>query len=146
MDTHTLKWSSPFSRTFCFVLFEALNKDEPQLFKIEYIGRIVTSTGEIATDTKDNNDNTSEWISKYDKDGITIEDALPMVELSRTKKDKRAFFSPLLNKHVFGRSLTPLFHPLLITCSDLSPRRLTLSSTQTATQTKGYVGLEKLTL
>jgi len=75
----------------CFTLDEKFNKDEPQLFKNQYIGRIVISTGKIATDTKDNNDNTSEWIIKYDKDGITIEDALPMIELSRTKKDKRVF-------------------------------------------------------
>ncbi len=27
----------------------------------------------------------------YDKEGITIEDALPMIELSRTKMDKRIF-------------------------------------------------------
>ncbi len=32
-----------------------------------------------------------EWTIKYDKDGITIEDALPMIELSRKKKDKRVF-------------------------------------------------------
>ena len=29
--------------------------------------------------------------NKYDKAGITIEDALPEIELSRTKKDKRVF-------------------------------------------------------
>ena len=27
----------------------------------------------------------------YDKEGITIEDALPIIQLSRTKKDKRVF-------------------------------------------------------
>ena len=31
------------------------------------------------------------WEIKYDKDGITIEDALPQIELSRKKKDKRVF-------------------------------------------------------
>ena len=75
----------------CFTEDEKFNKDEPQLFKNEYVGRIVISTGKIATDTKDNNDNTSEWEIKYDKEGITIEDSLPMIELSRKKKDKRVF-------------------------------------------------------
>jgi hypothetical protein len=60
------------------------DKENPQKFKEDYVGRIVISTGKIATDIKDNNDNTSEWEIKYDKDGITIEDALPMIELSRT--------------------------------------------------------------
>ncbi len=32
-----------------------------------------------------------EWQIKYDKDSITIEDALPMVKLSRKKKDKCCF-------------------------------------------------------
>jgi hypothetical protein len=32
-----------------------------------------------------------EWYSEIDKDGITIEDAVPVVRLSRNKKDKRVF-------------------------------------------------------
>ncbi len=36
-------------------------------------------------------ENTSKWEIKYDNDGITIEDALPIIELSRKKKDKRVF-------------------------------------------------------
>ena len=32
-----------------------------------------------------------EWEIKYDKEGITIEDALPEIELSRKKNDKRVF-------------------------------------------------------
>ncbi len=67
------------------------DKENPQKFKDDFIGRIVISTGKIATDTKDNSDNASEWQIKYDKDGITIEDALPMIELSWKKKDKRVF-------------------------------------------------------
>ena len=70
------------------------DKENPQKFKDDYVGRIVISTGKIATDTKENdnnNDNITEWEIKYDKEGITIEDALPMVELSRKKKDKRVF-------------------------------------------------------
>ena len=33
----------------------------------------------------------TEWYSLIDKDGITIEDAVPIVALSRKKKDKRVF-------------------------------------------------------
>lgn len=32
-----------------------------------------------------------EWYSEIDKDGISIEDAIPVVALSRKKKDKRVF-------------------------------------------------------
>ena len=56
-------------------------------------GRIVVSTGKIATDTTYdiNNPDNTEWTTLYDKEGITIEDALPQIELSRKKKDKRVF-------------------------------------------------------
>jgi hypothetical protein len=67
---------------------EKFNKDEPQKFKEDYEGRLVISNGKIATDTNEDKD---VWEIKYDKDGITIEDALPMIELSRKKKDKRVF-------------------------------------------------------
>lgn len=72
----------------CFTEDELFDKNNPQVFKDNYEGRIVISTGKIATDTNDNNE---EWVVKYDKDGITIEDALPQIELSRKKKDKRVF-------------------------------------------------------
>jgi hypothetical protein len=73
----------------CFTNDELFDTDDPQSFKDNYIGRIVVSTGKIATDLKSiEND---EWEIKYDKEGITIEDALPLIELSRTKKDKRVF-------------------------------------------------------
>ncbi len=39
------------------------------------------------TDTKLND----EWEIKYDNEEITIEDGLPMIRLSRSKKDKRVF-------------------------------------------------------
>ena len=68
---------------------ELYNNEEPQKFKDDYVGRIVISSGKIATDTRYNLE--EEWQIKYDKEGITIEDALPMVELSRKKKDKRVF-------------------------------------------------------
>jgi hypothetical protein len=71
----------------CFVDDELFNNDESQTFKDNYIGRIVVSTGKIATDTKNN----EEWEIKYDKEGITIEDTHPIVQLSRKKKDKRVF-------------------------------------------------------
>jgi len=73
----------------CFTEDELYNKEEPQKFKDDYVGRIVISTGKIATDNKTENE--TEWEIKYDKEGITIEDALPIIELSRTKKDKRVF-------------------------------------------------------
>jgi len=72
----------------CFIEDELFNKDEAQKFKEDYVGRIVIATGKIATDlTNDNN----EWEILYDKEGITIEDAVPIIQLSRKKKDKRVF-------------------------------------------------------
>ena len=70
-------------------LFNDENEQTIKEFKNNYVGRVVVSTGKIATDTKSKDK--EEWEIKYDKDGITIEDALPMIELSRTKKDKRVF-------------------------------------------------------
>jgi hypothetical protein len=60
---------------------EKFDKKDPQNFKDDYVGRIVISIGKIATDTK----LSEEWEIKYDKEGITIEDALPMIELSRIR-------------------------------------------------------------
>ena len=73
----------------CFTKDPLYNNDDPQKFKDDYIGRIVVSIGKIATDMK--NTENDEWEIKYDKEGITIEDALPEIELSRIKKDKRVF-------------------------------------------------------
>ena len=42
---------------------------------------------QIATTNPDDNG----WVIEYDKAGITIEDALPIIQLSRKKKDKRVF-------------------------------------------------------
>ena len=77
----------------CFTEDELFDITEPQKFKDDYEGRIVISTGKIATDsTYDiNNPDNTEWTILYDKEGITIEDALPKIELSRKKKDKRVF-------------------------------------------------------
>ncbi len=69
--------------------------DNEQLFDIEnrqklkddYVGRILIASGKVATDTKLN----EEWEIKYNKDGISIEDAVPMIQLSTNKKDKRVF-------------------------------------------------------
>jgi hypothetical protein len=58
----------------CFTTDELIDNENPQDFKDNYIGRIVVSTEKIATDLKSiDND---QWNIKYDKDGITIEDAL----------------------------------------------------------------------
>ncbi len=67
---------------------EWFNNEEPQQFKEDYVGRIVISTGKIATDV---NMGTDDWRLHYDKEGILIEDAHPIIELCRKKKDKRIF-------------------------------------------------------
>jgi hypothetical protein len=72
----------------CFTEDELYNREDPQKFKDDYVGRIVVSTGKIATDISNENNG---WDIYYDKDAITPEDAVPMIELSRTKKDKRVF-------------------------------------------------------
>jgi len=72
----------------CFTSDMLFDKNNILNFKHKYCGRLVISTGKIATDISDNENN---WDIKYDKDGITIEDALPIIELSRIKKDKRIF-------------------------------------------------------
>jgi hypothetical protein len=72
----------------CFTDNEPLfDNENPQKFKDDYVGRLVIASGKIATDTKTKDD--EECNIKYDKEGITIEDAVFMVQLSRTKKDKR---------------------------------------------------------
>ena len=69
-----------FHRSFTDdILFDENN---PQKFKDDFEGRIVISIGKIKT-TLNN--------IVCDKDGITIEDAHPIVQLSRIKKDKRVF-------------------------------------------------------
>jgi hypothetical protein len=73
----------------CFTDDIEFNQEDPQKFKDDYIGRIVISSGKIATDFKSTDD--EEWNIKYDKEGITIEDSLPIIQLSRKKKDKRVF-------------------------------------------------------
>jgi hypothetical protein len=67
---------------------ELFDENDPQLFKDTYEGRIVISTGRIATQSGNQKDG---YEIKYDKDGIYTEDAHPLIELSRTKKDKRVF-------------------------------------------------------
>ena len=66
-----------------------------EIFKNEYMGRIVISTGKIKTDVsikKVGGDiDEYEWSSLCDKEGITIEDALPIIQLSRVRKDKRVY-------------------------------------------------------
>jgi hypothetical protein len=72
----------------CFIDNEPYYDDtNPQKFKDDYVGRIVVCSGKIATDTKTEND--TEWSILYDKEGLGIEDAVPMIQLSRKKKDKR---------------------------------------------------------
>jgi len=72
----------------CYTSDILYNEDESDIFKNKYAGRLVVATGKIKTDFSDEN---NEWKSLYDKEAITYEDAVPIVELSRRKKDKRIF-------------------------------------------------------
>ena len=72
----------------CYTSDILYNEDESDIFKNKYAGRLVVATGKIKTDISDEN---NEWKSLYDKEAITYEDAVPIVELSRRKKDKRIF-------------------------------------------------------
>jgi hypothetical protein len=72
----------------CFTEDPLYDNSNPQKFKDDYLGRIVVSTGKIATDISNEN---NEWNIYYDKDGITPEDAVPMIELCRKRKDKAVF-------------------------------------------------------
>jgi hypothetical protein len=73
----------------CFTDDNLFDINNTQQFKDDYVCRIVISSGKIATDSKKVDDD--EWNTLHDKEGITIEDALPIVQLSRMKKDKRVF-------------------------------------------------------
>ena len=101
----------------CYTDDELYNNDTQEnidLFKNDYMGRVVIATGKIKSDftrttqapkdpnapdgADDPNDpnnkapkETTEWYSEIDKDGINIEDAVPIIQLSRKKKDKRVF-------------------------------------------------------
>jgi hypothetical protein len=54
-----------------------------------YIGLIVSSTGKIAS--RIYNENTDTYELKYDVDGITINESIPIVDISNTPNDKRCF-------------------------------------------------------
>lgn len=78
----------------CYVEDELCNDENVDIFKNEYIGRVVISTGKIKTDAsrkKEGEENEHEWYSLEGKEGITIEDALPIIQLSRVRKDKRVY-------------------------------------------------------
>jgi hypothetical protein len=92
---------------------DELYNNENDIFKDKYVGRVVIATGKIKTDytrripnepvdeepeqsseppiSKPPKKEIDEWYSAIDKDGITIEDAIPVVQLSRIRKDKRVF-------------------------------------------------------
>ena len=67
---------------------QLFDENEPQLFKDNYEGRIVISTGKIATQIGNQQNG---YEIRYDKDGIYVEDAHPVIQLSKIKKDKRVF-------------------------------------------------------
>jgi hypothetical protein len=82
------------------------DEENPDIFKNNYMGRVVIATGKIKTDLTKPKEKTEieidpnpdipkndpeEWYSVIDKDGISVEDAIPVIQLSRKKKDKRVF-------------------------------------------------------
>ena len=81
----------------CYIDDDLYDENDPDIFKNKYMGRVVIATGKIKTDftedieTPEGEPLQTKWHSKTGKDGIAIEDAIPMVALSRKKKDKRAF-------------------------------------------------------
>lgn len=110
----------------CYIEDELFNEENVDIFKNQYVGRIVISTGKIKTDLSqkkkkekplsttepiieditENEETTNEpiiepketeddyqydWETLEGKEGITIEDALPIVQLSRVRKDKRIY-------------------------------------------------------
>jgi hypothetical protein len=91
------------------VLYNNTTDEDIDLFKNKYMGRVVIATGKIKTDLSRQKEtdqepkldplsglpipknDEEEWYSGINKDGISIEDAIPVVALSRKKKDKRVF-------------------------------------------------------
>ena len=71
----------------CFVNDPLFEQNKWQEFKDTFEGYILISTGEIATGLGSGN---NKQIYK-DKYGITVEDSLPYVQLSRKRKDKRVW-------------------------------------------------------
>ena len=86
--TARIAFGSDTSFHRCYTDDILYNEDESDLFKKKFEGRLVVASGKIKTDYSDEN---NKWKSLYDKEGITIEDALPIVALSRQKKDKKIF-------------------------------------------------------
>jgi len=77
----------------CYIEDELFNEEDVDIFRNEYVGRIVISTGKIKTDMtlKREGDEDHKWYSLEGKEGITIEDSLPIIQLSRVRKDKRVY-------------------------------------------------------
>jgi hypothetical protein len=109
----------------CYTDDELYNNETDEdidIFKNNYMGRVVIATGKIKTDFTRKKETDAEpevlqdcpttraepvinglpqptgdkqvedeWYSGIDKDGISIEDAIPIVRLSRQRKDKRVF-------------------------------------------------------
>ncbi len=122
-NTNTNEWIRVAYGSFtafhrCYTDDELYNNETDEsidLFKNNYMGRVVIATGKIKTDfsktkpkpepelepeidsmtglpkIKQPKPDEDEWYSEIDKDGIAIEDAIPVVSLSRQRKDKRVF-------------------------------------------------------
>ena len=75
-----------FHRFFCDdELFIRDNEETMNDFKNNFIGRVVCSTGKIKTHSQINDD---PWFIEENKEGIKIESAHCVVQLSRKRKDK----------------------------------------------------------
>jgi hypothetical protein len=107
-DMYAQTFQSFTSFLRCYTDDELYNNEIDEnidIFKNNFMGRVVIATGKIKTDLSRDVEAPepvepesdikkvpdSEWYSLIDKDGITIEDVVPVVALSRQKKDKRVF-------------------------------------------------------
>ena len=74
----------------CFIQDELFNINNHELFKNDYEGRIVVSIGKIKTERRDLNE-IPDWTIFENKEAIHIEEAIPIIQLSRKRKDKTVY-------------------------------------------------------
>jgi len=73
----------------CFIEDPLFNIENYEAFKKEYQGRVFVSIGKIKREKKDLED--SDWAILENKEAIDIDDAQPILALSRKRKDKRVY-------------------------------------------------------
>jgi hypothetical protein len=74
----------------CFIEDDLFNINDRNTFLEEYEGRVVVSIGKMKQEQKDDNEFKT-WTILENKEGIRIDDAQPVIKLSRNKKDKRIY-------------------------------------------------------